>query len=54
MKNLTIALLTMFFAMTMPMLALSASHGDHSAHGQAMADDMHKGHDMGTHGRRLC
>lgn len=55
MKNLTIAFLTMFLVLSLPMLALSASHGDqdmHKGHEMNMdnakekAHDMHKGHDM--------
>ena len=55
MKNLTIAFLTMFLVLSLPMLALSASHGDqdmHKGHKMNMdnakekAHDMHKGHDM--------
>ena len=55
MKNLTIAFLTMFLVLSLPVLALSASHGDqdmHKGHKMNMdnakekAHDMHKGHDM--------
>ena len=55
MKNLTIAFMTMFLVLSLPMLALSASHGDqdmHKGHEMNMdnakekAHDMHKGHDM--------
>src|SRR5210317_2190192 len=55
MKNLTIAFLTMFLVLSLPMLAFSASHGDqdmHKGHKMNMdnakekAHDMHKGHDM--------
>jgi hypothetical protein len=55
MKKLTITCMTMLLVMGLPMLALSASHGDHDMHkGHEMnmdhakekAHDMHAGHDM--------
>ena len=50
MKRFTIAMMTLVFAMVMPMIAVAM---DHSAHGKEMAEGMehsdqgnHKGHDM--------
>ena len=62
MKKLTIALLTAYFAMALPMIAAATQHMDHGEHGSAMdgekmkhgemehgkemSHDMHQGHDM--------
>lgn len=48
MKRLTIAILSLGFVLSMPMLATAMSHGDHGSHGKQAAADMqdHKGHQM--------
>ena len=59
MKRLSVAILTLAFAMGMPMAAAAMKHMDHGEHGKAMAEEKmqhgdmehadhgkHKGHDM--------
>lgn len=59
MKKMTVAVLSMVFAMGMPMAAMAMKHMDHAEHGKTMAEEkmqhgdmkhadegMHKGNDM--------
>lgn len=51
MKRLTITLLTLMFALTMPMAALAMSHESHEGHDHGKSDEkMHQGHEMESHG----
>jgi len=46
MKRFTITILTMVFAMGMPMTAIAMSHADHGSDNKAMAEDMKHQGDM--------